>query len=112
MKMTFTGVSGCVLKIGYIAFFFFGFAVPSTAQVSPNEILDPQLKGLEKQSFAQLKTINQEIAKTNFPFRFYLSRVVGFDPSQQVEADTRGWSSHGQVRPREKFDLQTGPSNV
>jgi hypothetical protein len=39
MKKTFTSVSGCVLKIGYIAFFFFGFAVPSTAQVSPNEIL-------------------------------------------------------------------------
>ncbi len=48
------------------------------------------MKALEKQYFPQLKTINQEIAKTNFPFPFYLSRVVGLDPSQQVEADTRG----------------------
>src|SRR5271169_98018 len=60
------------------------------AQVSPNEILNPQLKALETQYFTQLKTINQEIAKTHFPFTFYLSRAVGLDPAQQVEADTRG----------------------
>ena len=60
------------------------------AQVSPNEILNPQLKALESQYFSQLKTINQQIAKTHFPFPFYLSRTVGLDPSQQVEADTRG----------------------
>jgi hypothetical protein len=60
------------------------------AQVSPNEILNPQLKALESQYFSQLKTINQEIAKAHFPFPFYLSRAVGLDPAQQVEADTRG----------------------
>lgn len=60
------------------------------AQVSPNEILNPQLKALESQYFPQLKAINQQIAKTHFPFPFYLSRVVGLDPSEQVEADTRG----------------------
>src|SRR5579864_3272951 len=90
MKMTFTSVSGCVPKILAIAAVSFGFAINSLAQVSPNEILNPQLKALEKQYFPQLKTINQEIAKTSFPFPFYLSRVVGLDPSQQVEADTRG----------------------
>jgi hypothetical protein len=60
------------------------------AQVSPNEILNPQLKALEIQYLPQLKAINQQIAKTHFPFPFYLSRVVGLDPSEQVEADTRG----------------------
>lgn len=60
------------------------------AQVSPNEILNPQLKSLETQYFPQLKTINQQIAHTRFPFPFYLSRAVGLDPAQQVEADTRG----------------------
>jgi hypothetical protein len=90
MKMTFTSARGCALKIVAIAVLALGFAIDSSAQVSPNEILNPQLKALEKQYFAQLKTINQEIAKTNFPFPFYLSRVVGLDPSQQVEADTRG----------------------
>jgi hypothetical protein len=66
------------------------FAVHVTAQVSPNEILDPHLKALEKEYLSQLKTIHQEIAKTNFPFTFNLNRVVGLDPGQQVEADTRG----------------------
>ena len=65
-------------------------ACQGIAQVSPNEILNPQLKALESQYFQQLKTINQQIAKAQFPFPFYLSRVVGLDPSQQVEADTRG----------------------
>jgi len=60
------------------------------AQVSPNEILNPQLKALEKQYLPQLKAINQEIAKAHFPFTFYLSRQVGLDPAQQLEADTRG----------------------
>ena len=62
----------------------------SVAQVSPNEILNPELKALESEYLPQLKTINQQIAKTRFPFSFYLSRVVGLDPSQQIEADTRG----------------------
>jgi hypothetical protein len=65
-------------------------AIRAYAQVSPNEILDPHLKELEREYFAQLKAINQEIARTNFPFPFYLSRAVGLDPAQQVEADTRG----------------------
>lgn len=90
MKMTFGSLSGCVLKIACLAVLSLGYARSSCAQVSPNEILNPQLKALEKQYFAQLKTINQEISKTSFPFPFYLSRVVGLDPSQQVEADTRG----------------------
>jgi hypothetical protein len=88
--MTFMSVNACVLTILAAATLFFGNALDCSAQVSPNEILNPQLKTLEKQYFTQLKTINQEIAKTNFPFPFYLSRVVGLDPSQQVEADTRG----------------------
>jgi len=65
-------------------------ASASIAQVSPNEILNPQLKALESQYFSQLKTINQQIAKAQFPFPFFLSRVVGLDPSEQVEADARG----------------------
>src|SRR5437879_5758390 len=90
MKMTFSSVSGCVLKIACLAVLSLSCARSSCGQVSPNEILNPQLKALEKQYFVQLKTINQEIANTSFPFPFYLSRVVGLDPSQQVEADTRG----------------------
>ena len=62
----------------------------AAAQVSPAEILNPDLKALEQTYFPQLKSINQEIAKTKFPFPFYLSRYVGLDPAQQAEADSRG----------------------
>jgi hypothetical protein len=62
----------------------------SSAQVSPSEILNPDLKALEQSYFQQLKTLNQSIAKTKFPFPFFLSRVVGIDPAQQAEADSRG----------------------
>jgi hypothetical protein len=62
----------------------------ASAQVSPAEILNPDLKALEETYFLQLKTLNQSIARTKFPFPFYLSRFVGLDPAQQAEADSRG----------------------
>ena len=62
----------------------------SSAQVSPSEILNPDLKALEESHFQQLKALNQSIAKAKFPFPFYLSRFVGLDPAQQAEADSRG----------------------
>src|SRR6266566_3836940 len=61
-----------------------------SAQVSPAEVLNPDLKALEETYFPQLKALNQSIAKTKFPFPFYLSRYVGIDPAQQAEADSRG----------------------
>lgn len=64
--------------------------MPVSAQVSPNEILNPDLKALEQTYFQQLIGINQSIAKIKFPLPFYLSRYVGLDPAQQAEADSRG----------------------
>src|SRR5215472_2718598 len=63
---------------------------PAAAQVSPNEILNPDLKALEQTYFQQLIGINQSITKIKFPFPFYLSRYVGLDPAKQAEADSRG----------------------
>ncbi|HVS86871.1 MAG TPA: hypothetical protein VHF01_01475 [Candidatus Acidoferrum sp.] len=65
-------------------------AQAASAQVSPAEILNPDLKALEESYFPQLKALNHSIAKTKFPFPFYLSRFVGLDPTQQTEADSRG----------------------
>lgn len=65
-------------------------AAPVSAQVNPTEILNLDLKALEESYFQQLKTLNQTIARTKFPFPFYLSRFVGLDPAQQAEADSRG----------------------
>ena len=81
---------GCVLSYLLLATTFLCCAASAAAQVSPNEILNPQLKALETQYLAQLKTIHQEIARVRFPFPFNLNRVVGLDPSKQIEADTRG----------------------
>ena len=65
-------------------------ASPAFPQVSPSEILNPDLKALEESYFQQLKSINQSIAKTKFPFPLYLGRYVGLDPAHQAEADSRG----------------------
>ena len=65
-------------------------ASPNSAQISPNEIRDKDLKVLEQQYFQQLKSLNQSIAHMHFPFAFYLSRYVGLEPAKQAEADSRG----------------------
>jgi hypothetical protein len=62
----------------------------AVAQVSPNEILNPDLRALEEAHFQQLIALNQSIAQLKFPYSFYLSRYVGLDPAQQAEADSRG----------------------
>lgn len=90
MQMMQLSMAKCALRCVCVLTLGFACARVSLAQVNPNEILDPQLKALESQYFSQLKTINQQIARTRFPFPFYLSRSVGLDPSQQVGADTRG----------------------
>ena len=59
-------------------------------QVSPSEIVNPQLKALEQTYFPQLEALNRAIRSTKFPFTFLLSRYVGLDPQHQTEADTRG----------------------
>jgi len=63
---------------------------PVLPQVAPNEILNPDLREIEQTYFQQMISINQAVAKTKFPFSFYLSRYVGLDPAKQVEADSRG----------------------
>jgi len=68
--------------------FFSG--VVGLAQVSPAEVLNPQLKTAEQTYFPQLEALNRAITSTQFPFAFQLSRFVGLDPKQQVETDTRG----------------------
>ena len=65
-------------------------AMTGSAQVSPSEVLNPDLKALEQTYFQQLIGINQSIAKIKSPFAFYLSRYVGLDPAKQAEADSRG----------------------
>jgi hypothetical protein len=60
------------------------------AQISPAEILNPKLKALEQAYLKQLVSANQTIAKTQFPYTFFLSRYAGLDPKDQAGADRRG----------------------
>lgn len=61
-----------------------------SAQVSPAEILNPQLRAAESTYLRQLQTYNRAIQLMKFPFPFYLTRYVDRDPQKQVETDTRG----------------------
>lgn len=65
-------------------------AAPGFAQVSPAEILNPELKAAEAKYLPQLKELNHAIAQTKFSFPFSLNRYVGLDPAQQAETDSRG----------------------
>jgi hypothetical protein len=110
MKMMRAIGRSSVFKMVWIAWLGLGCAAGAVAQVSPNEILNPQLRGLEKDYLPQLKAIHQEILKASFPFPFNLNRVVGLDPSQQIEADTRGLEF---VRFRDRVTLKaTGNYNA
>jgi hypothetical protein len=82
-----SSIKNCFLALSALLVFCAG---PALAQVSPNEILNPDLKALEQTYFQQLIRINQSVAKTKFPFPLYLSRYVGLDPAKQAEADSRG----------------------
>ena len=79
-----------VIRVCCVALLLPCLAAAALAQISPNEIRNPDLKALESQYFPQLKSMNQVIAKLHFPFPFYLSRYVGVEPSKQAESDSRG----------------------
>jgi hypothetical protein len=60
------------------------------AQVSPNEIKDPQLRTAEQIYLTRLVEINRAVGTAQFPFAFSLNRNVGLDAKQQAAADRRG----------------------
>lgn len=65
-------------------------ATRGMAQVSPAEIVAPDLKAAEAQYFPQLIQLSRSIAQMKFPFSFFLNRYVGLDPAKQADADSRG----------------------
>ena len=65
-------------------------APSSSAQVSPAEVNDPQLKALESEYLQDLIKLNRQVSAARFPFTFFLSRYVDLDPKDQAGADTRG----------------------
>jgi hypothetical protein len=76
------------------------FRLTCFAQISPNEIADPQLRVAEQSYLPKLIEINRAVEATKFPFLFSLSRYVGLNPKQQAGADKRGLefvTFHGRV---------------
>lgn len=60
-------------------------AISAPAQVlAPEEILDPNLRDLQRKYFSELKRITEAAAAHNFPYHFYFSPVLGL-----TEKDTR-----------------------
>src|SRR5271169_28102 len=69
-------------------------------QVSPPEILNPELRQLETTYLQQLKALHHSITATKFPFAFSLTRYVSANPSSAAARDTRGIEFvhfHGRV---------------
>jgi hypothetical protein len=60
------------------------------AQVSPGEIVNPNLKSAEQEYLPQLRSLQHAIGETRFPLPFILTRYVGVDPDRQASLDPRG----------------------
>ncbi len=78
------------LSAGLAVIWIVSGATRGMAQVSPAEIVAPDLKAAEAQYFPQLIQLSRSIAQMKFPFSFFLSRYVGLDPAKQADADSRG----------------------
>ena len=82
-QLTVAFVAACTL------FLLFGPA-RSFAQVSPAEILNPQLKALEQAHLSKLIEINRTVPLLTYSFPFSLNRYVGSDPKSPAGLDGRG----------------------
>jgi len=62
----------------------------ASAQVlTPAEIKDPDLRSLQQQYMNDLKLVGEDILALQLEYRFYLSRKLDLDESQQQHADQR-----------------------
>jgi hypothetical protein len=82
-KSTAAFIATCTLLL------LFGSA-RSSAQVSPAEIRNPQLKALEQAHLTKLIAINRTIPLLTYAFPFSPNRYVGLDNKTQTAVDGRG----------------------
>ena len=76
-------------------------AVSAPAQVlAPEEILDPNLRELQRKYFSELKRITEAAAAHSFPYHFYFSRVLDLTEKDQRKTISVRCSSTGiRTRP-------------
>ena len=73
-----------------VALLFLGLACPSTSQViTPIELNDPKLQRLQQRNFRTLVDIGGEIQRYQFPYPFYLSKVLDVDLAKMKDVDQR-----------------------
>ncbi len=63
--------------------------IASSQVLTPAEIKDPEMRSLQQQYINDLKVVGQDIQALPLEYRFYLSRKLDLDESQQQHADQR-----------------------
>ena len=62
----------------------------AAAQVlSPMEMKDPAMRGLQQRYLKELQAISTELNKHQFPYHFYFSRKLDIDEAEQKQIDQR-----------------------
>jgi hypothetical protein len=64
-------------------------SIASSQVLTPAEIKDPDMRSLQQQYINDLKVVGQDIQALPLEYRFYLSRKLDLDESQQQHADQR-----------------------
>jgi hypothetical protein len=74
-------------KFAFLVTLLIGARLVPAQVVASVEMSDPTLRVLQEQSFADLKTVGQNIAGHQFSFPFYLSRRLDIDEKIQKRTD-------------------------
>lgn len=77
-------------KTGHLVLILVAIAGSAMAQVlTPTEIKDPDLRSLQQEYINDLRVVGQDIQALPLKYRFYLSRKLDLDESQEQGADQR-----------------------
>ena len=74
-------------KLAFLVMLLIGARLVPAQVVASVEMTDPTLRALQEKSFADLKTVGQNIAGHQFSFPFYLSRRLDIDEKIQKRTD-------------------------
>ena len=74
-------------------------SIASSQVLTPAEIKDPDMRSLQQQYINELKVVGQDIQALPLEYRFYLSRKLDLDESQQQHAEktTKKYRQRGRL---------------
>jgi hypothetical protein len=74
----------------FLSIALFAFAPTGRAQaLSPAEIADPAMRGLQQSHLQELHTITAAVSRHHFPYHFYFSRRLDLTEREQERSDQR-----------------------